>query len=127
MGWLTEKDNIGTNERKFHAVDWITLSSIEQAKELIQKNPYLVFFKHSTRCSISTVALNRFEAAFHLTEGNIIPVYLDLLAHRDVSNFLATHFNIRHESPQILFIAKGKCVYHASHGYISVKDMLKGK
>lgn len=124
MGWLTEKENIGTVERKLHQVEWIELTGIEQAKELIKSHVNVVFFKHSTRCSISTVALNRFESNFHLTEGKIIPVFLDLLAHRDVSNFLANHFSIRHESPQVLFIHKGNCIYHASHGYISVQEMM---
>lgn len=42
---------------------WKTLNSIEQLDSIIldSNNKSSVIFKHSTRCSISTMALNRLE------------------------------------------------------------------
>ena len=44
------------------------------------------------------------------------PVYcLDLLNYRSVSNAIALQFEIEHQSPQVLVIKNGTCVYHATH------------
>ena len=80
-----------------------------------------VIFKHSTRCSISTVAKNRLERAYAAT--TIQFHYLDLLAYRAVSNFIAERFGIPHASPQVLLIKNGTCVYNESHMSIDM-DML---
>jgi bacillithiol system protein YtxJ len=74
-------------------------------------NAPVLIFKHSTRCSISSMALNRMEKAnpalyFHL---------IDVIADRNISNRIAEVFNIHHESPQLLIIHRGECVYDASH------------
>lgn len=49
--------------------------------------------------------------------------YLDLRAHRDVSNLVASTFDVEHESPQVLLIDKGVAVYHASHGDINPAEV----
>jgi bacillithiol system protein YtxJ len=41
--------------------------------------------------------------------------YLDLLAYRSVSNAVAQHYGIEHQSPQVLLIKEGKCVYSETH------------
>ena len=85
-------------------------SEIETIVSQSFQAPVLIF-KHSTRCSISSMALNR------LT-GNSEPVdfyYLDVIANRNISNLLASRFSVHHESPQVLMIVKGECVYEASH------------
>ncbi|WP_312067016.1 monothiol bacilliredoxin BrxC family protein, partial [Exiguobacterium sp.] len=43
---------------------------------------------------------------------------------RTVSNDIAEHYNVRHESPQVLFIQDGKSVWTASH-YDITKDALE--
>lgn len=104
-------------------MNWIPLSSIEELEQLIhlsQQKP-LVIFKHSTRCSISTVAKNRLEKS---AVPNEIPFYyLDLISFRKVSNTIAERFGIMHESPQILLIKNGKCVYDESHMRIDMEDI----
>ncbi len=51
------------------------------------------------------------------------PVYfLDLLNYRSISNSIAEVFNVHHESPQLLLIKDGECVYEASHSEISAED-----
>jgi bacillithiol system protein YtxJ len=82
----------------------------------------VVIFKHSTRCSISSMALNRFESKW--TDDPEVPVFfLDLLKYRDISNEIASLFGIEHASPQVLVIKNGVCVYHASHNGIIVSEV----
>jgi hypothetical protein len=44
-------------------LDWIELNSMEELDQSIENSTDrpAIFFKHSTRCSISSMALNRFE------------------------------------------------------------------
>lgn len=80
-----------------------------------------VIFKHSTRCSISIVVKNRLEKnASDLADF----YYLDLLAHRGISNLVADKFSVYHESPQILVIKNGDCIYDESHSSIYFEDIL---
>ncbi|MEL6656817.1 MAG: bacillithiol system redox-active protein YtxJ [Bacteroidota bacterium] len=106
-------------------VNWIPLASIAEVEELVQQSetvPCLIF-KHSIRCSISSFAKQRLEQSWDLPVENIQPFYLDLINYREVSNYIADHFAIEHESPQILLIERGKVVYDASHLAISVDDI----
>ena len=55
----------------------------------------------------------------------IKPYYLDLIAHRDISNKIAQQWNIEHESPQVLVIENGKCTYHNSHMGIDYNELME--
>lgn len=45
-----------------------------------------------------------------------IPVYfLDILSYREVSNMIAEKLGIEHQSPQLLVIKDGKCVFESTH------------
>ena len=105
-------------------MNWNRITSIEELEtaHLNSSEQPIVIFKHSTRCSISSAALARFERSWDENAG-IKPYYLDLLAHRDVSNAIASKYNIEHQSPQALLIQKGVCQYHASHMSIDVDDL----
>lgn len=81
-----------------------------------------VIFKHSTRCSISAVALQRMQKA-QQPEG-IDFHFLDLLAYRPLSNKVAEAFGVHHESPQVLLIKNGVCVFDESHLGISMNDIV---
>jgi len=103
----------------------VTINQLAEIDELSNKpriNGVLIF-KHSTRCSVSFFALKHLisEWNFHETE---VPVYfLDLLSYRAISNQIAVHYGVEHESPQILLIKKGKCVGNASHNFVSVNTV----
>jgi len=108
-------------------MNWNQLTTIDQlAKidELSASKPVLIL-KHSTTCSISGAALNRLERNWKEEDRTFVePYYLDLLSHRNVSNDLAQHYNVRHESPQVLLIRQGKCVYTESHMGITMAAIL---
>jgi len=109
-------------------IKWSSLTREDQIQEIIEesKQKPVVIFKHSTSCSISATAKGRLERQWG--EGNLMevkPYYLDLLAYRPVSNQVARAFDIEHESPQLLLIRDGKCVYDASHLGIRLEEVKK--
>ncbi len=57
--------------------------------------------------------------------GKIQPVLLDLIRYREISHAIALEFSVLHESPQVLLISKGQCVYDASHMDIDYHDILQ--
>ncbi|MXV51796.1 bacillithiol system redox-active protein YtxJ [Pedobacter sp. HMF7647] len=103
-------------------MNWIPLTSPEQLQEIKNNNGYSIIFKHSTRCSISMMAKRKFEFEREALPENTPVYFLDLISYRDVSNKVAELFHIHHESPQLLLIKDGECVYETSHGEISAED-----
>ncbi len=107
-------------------MNWKDLSSVEQLgalKESSKQNPVLIF-KHSTRCSVSRMALDRLQRNWQQDEmGTVEPFYLDLLEHPDVSRQVSNDFQVQHESPQVLLIRNGKSVYDRSHFEIDYRDI----
>lgn len=102
-------------------INWMPLADQDQLTDLIRisHTQDCLIFKHSTSCSISAISKHRLEAGWAIDEQKILPYYLDLLSYRDVSNAVATTFGVHHESPQVLLIRDGRCVYHTSHLDIS--------
>lgn len=108
---------------------WHKLSDISQLQDIkeLSKEQHVsavLLFKHSTRCSISSMALNRLESKWNDNE-QIPAYYLDLLSYRDVSNEIANLFSVEHASPQVLLIKNGVCVYHNSHNGINASEILE--
>jgi bacillithiol system protein YtxJ len=104
---------------------WKTIESLQELQEA-EKASFekpLVLFKHSTSCSISSMAKSRLEGASDGSSPTIY--YLDLLSHRDISNEIASRFKVRHESPQVVVLDNGKVQYHASHGAINMNDLVE--
>lgn len=113
-----------SSSKKTTNVNWNDLVDVNELNDiykLSEEKPVLIL-KHSTRCSISAMAKNRLELYWDSAVG-IEPYYLDLLKHRDISNELASKFNIMHESPQVLLIKNGACIYHAEHGEIDFNKL----
>ena len=104
-------------------MEWIHLTDEAQLNNIVNRSQTQpqVIFKHSTRCSISAVALKRFERSPQ--PPGVDFYYLDLLAHRPLSNFVAQKFEVHHESPQVLLIRDGRCVFSESHLGISMEDI----
>jgi len=103
---------------------WIHLIDEEQVKQIVNKSQLKpqVIFKHSTRCSISAVALQRLQKS---TQPSDVDFYfLDLLSNRQLSNKIADVFQVAHESPQVLVIRDGQCVYEESHLGISMNEIV---
>ena len=105
-------------------MNWINLHSenqLEEIKERSSDRPQVIF-KHSTRCSTSALVKHRLE------RGDLPHTmdfyFLDLIRHRPVSNKVADTFQVHHESPQVLLIRDGECIYDESHMGISMDDIV---
>ena len=106
-------------------MDWINLTQQQQIEkmDLNSFENISLCFKHSTRCSISSMALNRIESEWN--NCNAIPYYLDLLSYINLSNIIAEKYDVVHESPQVLLIKNGNCINHLSHTFISMNQINK--
>lgn len=104
-------------------MNWIDLKSEDQLNKIVEESKFRpqVIFKHSTRCSISSMAKGRLERS--RAPENADFYYLDLIAHRNVSSKISSAFNVFHESPQVLVIRNGECTYDESHGSISMEEI----
>jgi bacillithiol system protein YtxJ len=126
MGWF----NFNKGEKTPHKnsnVNWIDLIDVSQLNQIIEESksiPVLIY-KHSTRCSVSIMAKNHLDKNWELSDDKMKCYYLDLLKHRDVSNQIAETFNVIHQSPQVLIIKDGSCIYNASHESINVRTIAK--
>jgi len=105
-------------------INWIPLEDLGQIEEIIALSEQfpVIIFKHSTRCSISRMALKNFENEYDLGQ-NVWAYYLDLISFREVSNEIASRFNVVHQSPQLLLIVGGKSVYDVSHSAIDAQEL----
>ncbi len=106
---------------------WNTLNDLSQVQHIIEasrETPQL-FFKHSTRCSISTMALSRFEKSGILENNALVCWYLDLLEYRPISSEIEVKCHVIHQSPQAILLKNGEVIYQESHGMIDANELLK--
>jgi len=109
-------------------MNWKQLTSEEQLNELIVESAQkpVFIFKHSTRCSISSMSLDRLLRNWKEEDATkITPYYLDLIAYRSLSNSVADRLGEQHESPQVLLIQNGEVTYHESHYGITYAGIMK--
>jgi bacillithiol system protein YtxJ len=113
-----EKDS---NENK---INWNELTDLGQLNEIIaiSNEKPVAIFKHSTRCSVSRMALKQFENEFNSSD-KVTPYFLDLIANRDISNEIANRFGVTHQSPQLILIKGGKAIYNVSHSDIDAEEL----
>jgi bacillithiol system protein YtxJ len=120
----------GNSEEKkeiTNTINWIPLTNLGQLNEIMtvsETKPVLIF-KHSTRCSVSRMALKQFENEYDLVD-TVDAYFLDLLEYRNISNEITQRFQVEHQSPQLILIKDGKAIYNVSHSAIDAVQ-LKGK
>ncbi len=104
-------------------MDWIEICDLSILEQIKSKSflQYQVIFKHSTRCSVSSVAKNRLEKSIQPSGTDFY--FLDLIKYRDISIAIAELFEVHHESPQVLLIKNGECIYDESHYGISMDEI----
>jgi bacillithiol system protein YtxJ len=103
-------------------MNWIPLERIEQLQQIKEAAGHSILFKHSTRCSISLMAKRKFEFEWDALPEDTFVYFLDLIKYRPISNAIAELFDVHHESPQLLLIKEGECIYEASHDEISAEE-----
>ena len=111
---------------KSKKLPWTDVTSVEDFHNVVstEEEKVKLFFKHSTRCSISIMVLSSFEGSWNQdVEVNLY--FVDLLKHRDVSNEIAKTFNVVHQSPQLIVVKGGEVIYSASHSSINTREIEK--
>jgi bacillithiol system protein YtxJ len=105
-------------------MNWLELNNEDQLDGIIEdsKNTPVLIFKHSTSCSISSMAINRLERAWK-DDVNLKPYYLDLIRYRNISNLISNKLGIEHQSPQAIVIKNGEAIYNNSHMGISYNEI----
>ncbi|MBL7807592.1 MAG: bacillithiol system redox-active protein YtxJ [Saprospiraceae bacterium] len=104
---------------------WKILESIDQIEQIRQRSkevPCLIY-KHSNRCHICSITKYRLEDDWSFGPNEVEVYYLDVISHRPVSQEVANLFQVYHESPQVLLILDGECVYDASHLDIQFQEI----
>src|SRR5690606_1441056 len=118
----SEKD-IASKEIK--KVPWKEITDLETLDTLTQesyKKPVAIL-KHSISCGISRMVLRNFEQEYDLKEEDYNLYFLDLLRYREISNKIASRFNVPHQSPQFIILKEGKVVYDASHSEVKAESL----
>ncbi len=73
----------------------------------------VALLKHSIACPISARGQKEF---VQLEDDGDPPLYAVVVQYaRDLSAEIAERLGVQHETPQVLLIADGEAVYHASH------------
>jgi bacillithiol system protein YtxJ len=104
---------------------WNSIHSFDDL-EIIKRGSFTkpqAIFKHSIRCNISSVVKNRLDKS--PDDLGVDFFYLDLISYREISDTIAETFQVHHESPQILLIKNGNCIYDESHLAITIDDLLE--
>ncbi len=104
-------------------MNWSVLNTEAQLAEILEKSNERpqVIFKHSTRCSISSMVKSRLEKSEPSEKMDFH--FLDLIAFRSLSNKISEDLKVYHESPQVLFLKNGECIYDESHMAIRMDDL----
>ncbi|MFQ5445485.1 MAG: bacillithiol system redox-active protein YtxJ [Saprospiraceae bacterium] len=106
-------------------MDWLRLNTVSQIGTIAEAshNVPCLILKHSPTCSLSFISKSRLENDWPFPTDTVTPFILDVVADRSLARAVAERFSVHHESPQILLIWKGACVYDDSHLDISVADL----
>jgi bacillithiol system protein YtxJ len=120
---FNSSDDKDLNENK---INWNELTDLGQLNEIIamSNEKPVAIFKHSTRCSVSRMALKQFENEFNSSD-KVTPYFLDLIEYRAISNEIANRFGVTHQSPQLILIKDGKAIYNVSHSDIDAEELGK--
>lgn len=116
MGFLDQvfgSSQVTEGWKQLHSMD-----DLSQAEKLSHEKP-VVLFKHSVTCGTSAYAKEKL-GELKLSDDFAF-YYLDLLAHRDVSNEIANRYGVIHQSPQIIILKEGKSIFDTSHHAISAQ------
>ncbi len=115
------------SKSKSNTYRWKYLRDVNSYNQLLEDSTQkpLVIFKHSTRCPISSMALDRFmDSVSDISEISNL-VMIDVIDDRSTSLYAADELGVMHQSPQIIVIHNRKAIYDNSHNGIQGKTVLE--
>ncbi|MFQ5690175.1 MAG: bacillithiol system redox-active protein YtxJ [Gemmatimonadota bacterium] len=104
----------------------VAIHPVENRRELEESLApgVVVLYKHSPTCWVAARALEQVERFAQKSPG--IPIYMvDVIGQRPLSDWVAEHFGIAHESPQAIVLRDGEPVWHASHFSVTARALRK--
>lgn len=107
-------------------MEWKEITTIEEWDEILEKSAEKdqVILKHSTTCPVSTNALDEYND--YLAENpneNIDYTLVKVRESRPVSNKIEADLNVKHESPQIIYIKNKAKYWSATHWAVTKAHM----
>lgn len=106
-------------------IQWHTIDKEEDLEKVLRDSHQSdqLIFKHSNACGISNIVKSRLEKESQVLKTHTDVYLINVLRNRTLSNQLAELLTVRHESPQILLISDGECIFHSSHFDVSLKNI----
>ncbi len=104
---------------------WIHLTDEDQLQKIIvrsQEKPQVIF-KYSDHCYLSEIVLKRLQK--DCCPEHIDFHFLNLVAYRNISEKISETFHVPHQSPQILLIKDGECIFEESHSEICLEGIME--
>jgi len=126
MSFIEGLKNMFSQNGTRMAEDWNILadnSAVEDAIRKSEEKPQLIY-KHSGRCSVCVFAKSNLEHGAEEISEVADMNFVDVIASRGVSNYIAEKLNVRHESPQAILLDQGKVIWHDSHGSVKSAKIL---
>lgn len=108
-------------------MSWKEITTLEEWNEILAKSSERgqVILKHSTTCPVSANALREYENYLQDTPNqNVDYTLVKVIESRPVSNKIAEDLNVKHESPQILYIKDKANFWNTSHWSITQPHMM---
>lgn len=114
-----------SKSRSNHSWEYLRdITSFDNHFEASNNKP-LVIFKHSTRCPISSMALDRFNDFVSDIAALANVVMIDVIDDRHVSVHVADAVQVTHQSPQLIVVHHQNAIYDNSHNGIQGKSVLE--
>jgi monothiol bacilliredoxin len=104
---------------------WIHLTEEDQLQHLVvksQEKPQIIF-KYSPRWLSSDIAFRRLQEKCCPETADFY--FLDIITYRAVSDKLCDFCNLPNESPQVILIRDGACIYEESHWRINADELMR--
>jgi bacillithiol system protein YtxJ len=107
-------------------IEVFNFESIKEKQNKLAVGYQFLIFKYSPACSFSYFVEKSFDKWFNnlSNETKLVAVKINVIESRSLSQEIAEKFNIRHESPQAIWLNEnGEVKWQASHSRISPKDL----
>ena len=116
MGFLNKLFGKGTEE-----TDWGQLESEDAVEEVFaaSEGRIQLILKHSQSCAVSFFAKQNLDSVPLEEWPEMDRSMVEVVRFRPISQYIAQKTSVRHESPQVLVIANGEVIFHASHSEVN--------
>ncbi|MBP1904000.1 bacillithiol system protein YtxJ [Paenibacillus turicensis] len=108
------------------SVKWTEITTEQEWNEILNKSSERgqVILKHSTTCPVSSNALKEYDAYLNGNPNEDTDYFLvKVIESRPVSNKIAEDLNVKHESPQILYVKDNAKYWTASHWAVTTEHI----